>query len=94
MSAPRARTSLGSVNIPHLLLLPVLLVSAAGAVLWVCALVSVLRTATAWHAVAWVAATFVFPVLGPIVWFVAGRGYERTVAVGPDVDRPAGLLLH
>jgi hypothetical protein len=74
-------------NFSHLLLLSlVLLASSAGAVLWVCALVSVLRTAVAWRAVVWVAATFVFPVLGPVVWFVLGREHERAVAAETHAD--------
>jgi hypothetical protein len=81
------------VNIPHLLLLPLLLACAAG-VLWVCALVSVLRNALAWRAVVWVAVTFVFPVLGPIVWFVLGRGHEREVTAATHVDPYAHVLVH
>jgi hypothetical protein len=81
------------VNIPHLLFLPLLLVSAAGAVLWVCALVSVLRTAIAWRAVVWVLVTLVFPVLGPVVWFVVGRDHERAVDAGLHADRHADLLV-
>jgi hypothetical protein len=82
------------VNVPHLLLLPLLLVCAAGAVLWVCALVSVLRNALAWRAVIWVAVTFVFPVLGPVVWFVLGRGHEREVTAEAHVEPSAHVLVH
>jgi hypothetical protein len=92
MSGPRARTNLGSVNIPHLLFLPLLLVSTAGAVLWVCALVSVLRHAIAWRAVVWVLVTLAFPVLGPVVWFVVGREHERALAAETHADPYA--LVH
>jgi hypothetical protein len=89
MSGPSSRTNLGSVNVPHLLLLPLLLVSAAGAVLWICALVSVLRNAIAWRAVVWVLVTLVFPVLGPFVWFFLGRAHERAVSAGLTADQHA-----
>lgn len=65
-------------NTAHELILPV--VAVVGAALWVGTLVSVLRTAVPLRAAGWVAATFVFPVLGPIVWFLAGRSHELAVS--------------
>ncbi len=48
------------------------------AVLFIAALVSILRTRTltVGGKVLWVIAAFVFPVLGPLVWFLWGRGAQ------------------
>jgi len=70
-------------TVPHLLLLSLaLLAGAGGAVLWVCAVVSVLRTATALRAAAWVVLTLAFPVVGPVAWFLLGHGHEQQLAAG------------
>ncbi|GAA3551738.1 hypothetical protein GCM10022197_03360 [Microlunatus spumicola] len=82
-------------NISHLLLLFLVgVASTAGAVLWVSTLVSVLRNAAAWRAVVWVAVTFVFPVLGPVVWFVVGRAHERVVNTGTYAGQDSHVLAH
>lgn len=80
-------------NLPHLVLLPLLVVGAGGAVLWVAALVSVLRTTTAGRALVWVVLTLVFPVLGPVVWFAVGRRLERATTA-PQVDQSSHVLAH
>lgn len=70
-------------TVPHLLLLSLALLAAAGgAVLWVCAVVSVLRTAPALRAAAWVVLTLAFPVLGPVAWFLLGHDHEQELAGG------------
>ena len=60
-------------NLPHLIVLVV--IGAAAAALWISAVVSILRVQTwpAWATAIWLLVTLIFPVLGPIVWFVAGR---------------------
>ena len=74
-------------TVPHLLLLPIaLLAGAVGAVLWACAVVSVLRTATALRAAAWVVLTLAFPVLGPVAWFLLGHDHEQELSVGARPD--------
>lgn len=65
-------------TVSHVLVLSLaLLASAGGAVLWVCAVVSVLRTATALRAAVWVVLTLAFPVVGPVVWFLVGHDHEQ-----------------
>lgn len=68
----------GEVNTSHVVILAV--VGVVSAALWVGALVSVLRTAVLPRVAVWVAATFLFPVVGPVVWFLVGRSRESTVS--------------
>ena len=53
-----------------------------------------LRTAAAWRALVWVVLTLVFPVVGPVVWFLVGRGYERTVAAQTYARPDTHVLAH
>ncbi len=56
-------------------------VAVALAVLFVAALLSVLRAPLPPSArIAWVLGVFVFPLLGPVVWFTVGRRATPSVA--------------
>ncbi|SEP94393.1 PLD nuclease N-terminal domain-containing protein [Microlunatus flavus] len=79
-------------TVPHLLLLSLALLAAAGgAVLWVCAVVSVLRTATALRAAVWVVLTLAFPVVGPVAWFLVGHDHEQRLSADGSAAGPAAL---
>ena len=58
----------------------------AGAVLlasWALAIVSVARVATGLRRVLWLLGVVVFPVVGPLVWFVSlGSGERRRSLIG------------
>ena len=75
-------------NLPHLLFLLPLVVAVA---CWLATVVSVVRTAAPLRAVVWVALTLVFPLVGPVLWFAAGRTHERGVAA--DHAGPHAALL-
>jgi hypothetical protein len=46
--------------------------------LWIAALVSILRHEHTPLVVLWVIGTFFFPVMGPIAWFLIGRGVAES----------------
>jgi hypothetical protein len=63
----------GDINVWHLII--IIVVAAAQLVLVIAALVSIIKhpDASTTAKVIWVLIVIVFPILGPLVWFVSGR---------------------
>jgi len=77
---------------PHLLLLFLFLIVGVGHIaLWVAAVVSIMGIAAPRRALVWTVLTFVFPVLGPLAWFLAGRQHELDHS--PVTHAPHDVLL-
>ena len=63
-------------QLSHIALLALLVVPPL--VLWIGALVSILRQEHTPLLALWVVVTLVFPLAGPLAWFLVGRGVART----------------
>lgn len=65
----------------HILVLAI--IGAVVLALFVGALLSIVKTASSpTRTAVWIAVALVFPLAGPLVWFVAGRSWERARSSG------------